>query len=91
MNMNLIFATTTINKNLCSGKHNFTTSDLEELVKAAKSISLVTMICTIIPTVENAHTFAQTIFPSFQEATEQMFGMVTYFWWAEMVSADSTS
>lgn len=72
--------------NYCSGKHNFTTADLEELVKAAKSISIVTMICTIIPAVENLHTFIPTISPSFLEAAEEIFGMVNYYWWVELVS-----
>ncbi|KAL5249548.1 hypothetical protein ACHWQZ_G018423 [Mnemiopsis leidyi] len=68
-----------------SGKHNFTTADLEELVKAAKSISIVTMICTIIPAVENLHTFIPTISPSFLEAAEEIFGMVNYYWWVELL------
>ena len=69
-----------------AGKHKFTPADLEEAVAAAKSIALTTMLSSIFPAAEYAHTFLRTVYPKFPNVMKQILGFQEFYWWIELAS-----
>ena len=69
-----------------AGKHNFTVEDLEDDERRAKSVSLITMVCSIVPALLYIIYFMIYLNPKSEDTLGYIFGVDQFYWIMEMVS-----
>ena len=69
-----------------AGKYNFTVEDLEDDERRAKSVSLITMVCSIVPALLYIINVILYLDPKGEDTLGYIFGVDLFHWIWEMVS-----